>query len=120
MKKVFFLIVGMALLFSSCSIHNGLTTNANLNTTEVVLSKKNFRVVESVQGQSEAMFVFGIGGLNKNAMVAEARAQMLANANIVGTSRAVVNERVEIKHSLFPFVRLYTVIVSGHVIEFVE
>jgi len=43
---------------------------------------------------------------------------MLAKANIVGTSRAIVNETVEIKRSIFPFVSKYKVTVSGHVVEF--
>ena len=50
-----------------------------------------------------------IGGLSKKAMIAEARANMLSKANIVGGSKAIINETVEIKHSFFPIVRLYKV-----------
>jgi len=85
-----------------------------------VLSKKNFKVIESVQGESEAIYIFGIGGLSKKAMIAEAKANMLTNANIVGSSKAIINETVEIIHSLFPFFRKYKVTVSGHVVEFTE
>jgi PBP1b-binding outer membrane lipoprotein LpoB len=120
MKKIFILITGITFLFSSCAVHNPLTTNSNNNTTEVVLSKKNFKVIESVQGEAQAMYVFGIGGLSKKAMVAEARANMLSKSNIVGGSKAIINETVEIKHSLFPIVRLYKVTVSGHIVEFTE
>lgn len=120
MKKISFLIIGAMLLLSSCAIHNGLTSNLNNHTTEVVLSKKNFKVVEAVKGEAQAMYIFGIGGLSKKAMIAEARANMLSNANIVGSSKAIINETVEIKHSLFPFVRLNKVTVSGHIVEFTE
>lgn len=120
MKKLSILLVGTIFLFSSCALHNGLTNNVNNHTTEVVLSKKNFKVVESVKGESEAMYIFGIGGLSKKAIIAEARANMLANANIVGGSKAIINETVEVKHSFFPFVRLYRVTVSGHIVEFTE
>jgi len=120
MKKLILLLIGTMFLLSSCAIHNGLTSNLNNHSTEVVLSKKNFKVVGSVQGEAQAMYIFGIGGLSKKAMIAEARANMLANANIVGTSKAIINETVEIKHSFFPFVRLYKVTVSGHIIEFTE
>ncbi|MFP4526367.1 MAG: DUF6567 family protein [Bacteroidales bacterium] len=120
MKKLTILLIGTIFLFSSCAVHDGLTRNQNNHTTEVVLAKKNFKVTESVQGESQAMFVFGIGGLSKKAMVAEARANMLSKANIVGSSKAIINETVEVKHSLFPIVRLYTVTVSGHIVEFTE
>jgi len=85
-----------------------------------VLSKKNFKVIGSVQGESQAMYVFGIGGLSKKAMIAEARANMLSKADIVGGSKAIINETVEVKSSFFPIVRLFKVIVSGHIIEFTE
>ena len=118
MKKIFILLIGSALLLSGCSLHNGLTLNLNNHNTEVILSENNFRVIESVQGESEAMFIFGIGGLSKKAMIAEARSKMLANANIVGSSKAVINETVEVTHTFFPFVRKYTVTVSGFIVEF--
>lgn len=120
MKKLFFLLVGITFLFSSCAVHSGLTTNSNNHTTEVVLSKKNFKVIESVQGEAQAMYVFGIGGLSKKALIAEARVNMLSKANIIGGSKAIINETVEVKQSFFPVVRLYNVTVSGHIIEFTE
>ena len=110
----------MTFLFSSCAMHSGLTTNLNNHTTEVVLSKKNFEVVASVQGESRAVYFLIFGGLSKKALIAEARANMLSNANIVGGSKAIINETVEIKHSFFPLIRKYKVIVSGHVVEFTE
>lgn len=103
---------------SSCGIHHGLTTNANVNTTKVELSENNFEIIESVQGKSEALYVFGIGGFSKEAMIAEARADMLRRPDMIGSSKAVINETVEISHTLFPVVRLYKVTVSGHLIEF--
>lgn len=120
MRKLFFLLIGIILLFSSCAFHSGLTTNSNNHTTEVVLSQKNFKVIESVQGESEAMYVFGIGGLSRKAMIAEARANMLSKANIVGGAKAIINETVEIKYSFFPFVGKYKVTVSGHIVEFTK
>lgn len=114
------MVVSAMIVLSGCSVHNGLTTNANLNSTEVVLAKNNFTVLASVQGKSEALYVFGLGGFTKNGMIAEARARMLAEADLIGGSRAIINETVEIKHSFFPVVRLYTVLVSGYVVEFNE
>lgn len=120
MIRLFILLIGITFLFSSCAFHAGVTSNINNHTTEVVLSKNNFKVLESVQGESEAMYVFGMGGLSKKAMVAEARALMYSRANLIGSSKAIINETVDIKHSFFPIVRLYRVTVSGHIIEFTE
>jgi len=120
MKKIFILLIGITFLFSSCAVHDGLTTNSNNHTTEVVLSKKNFKVIESVQGESEALYVFGIGATSKKAMIAEARANMFSKANIVGGSKAIINETYEIKYSLFLVVGRYKVTVTGHIVEFTE
>jgi len=120
MKKISFLLIGIAFLFSSCAIHDGLTTNYNNHTTEVVLSKKNFKVTEIVQGESEVWYIFGIGGTSKKAMIAEARANMFSKANLIGGAKAVINETFEIKYSLFPFVGKYKVTVTGHIVEFTE
>ena len=108
------------ILLSSCALHKGLTTNLNTNTTEVVLSQNNYKVVERVIGKSQTLYVFGIGGHTKEGLIAEAKANMLSNANILGSSKAIVNETVEIKNSLFPFVRKCKVIVSAYVVEFTE
>ncbi len=64
------------------------------------------------------MYIFGIGGHDRNGMIEEARAEMLENADLVGSSKAVINETVEVKHSFFPFVRKYDVIVSAYIVEF--
>ena len=120
MKKLIFLLIGITFLFSSCAYHDGLTTNSNHHTTQVLLSKKNFKVLARVDGEAQATYVFGIGGLSKKALIAEAKANMLSKANIVGGSKAIINETVEIKRSAFPFVGLVNVTVSGHIIEFTE
>ncbi|MDD3913649.1 MAG: hypothetical protein PHU62_10460 [Bacteroidales bacterium] len=120
MKKFIILLIGIAFFLPSCAIHGGLTRNANNNTTKVVLSQKNYKVIERVQGISKATYVFGIGGLSKQALIAEAKADMLSKANIVGGSKAIINENVEVKLSWFPIVCLYEVIVSGDIIEFTD
>jgi len=51
MKKLF-LFGALALLLASCGSTNELTHNLNNHTTQVVLSKKNFNVVEHVKGEA--------------------------------------------------------------------
>ena len=121
MKKLLLLSLLAVFVFGSCSFHSGLTSNANLHSTEVVLSKNNFKVLETVRGDSEATYFLGLGGLKKSGMIAEARANMLENAGLEGSSRAVINETVEISRSIIFFVFMkYEVIISAHLIEFTD
>ncbi|SFJ32701.1 DUF6567 family protein [Olleya namhaensis] len=120
MKKMTFLLLVMTLFLSSCATHYGLPKNYNQNTTEVVLTKKNFKVVQIVKGEAQATYIFGIGGLAKNGLIAEAKAKMLKSAGMEGAARTVVNEIVEVKTSGFLFVNKYKVIVSGQIVEFTE
>lgn len=120
MKRFAFLLFVFTLLFSSCALHNGLTYNANNHTTEVVLSEKNFTVNETVQGEAKATYILGIGGLSKKALVAEARANMMSNTDLIGSSKAVINETVEVKNAYFLFANVMTVTVSANIIEFTK
>jgi PBP1b-binding outer membrane lipoprotein LpoB len=120
MKKMTVLLLVMTLFLSSCATHYGLPKNYNQNTTEVVLTKKNFKVVQIVKGEAQATYIFGIGGLAKNGLIAEAKAKMLKSAGMEGAARTVVNEIVEVKTSGFLFVNKYKVIVSGQIVEFTE
>ena len=120
MKKLVVLLVSIIFIFSGCAFHQSLTANLNNHTTEVVLSKNNFEVVKRVQGESKALYVLGIGGLSEEAMVAKARANMMSKADMVGSSKAIINETFEIKHSFFPLIRQYKVTVSGHVVKFTD
>lgn len=113
------LLIVMALFLTSCASHHGLPKNFNQNTTEVVLTQKNFEVVQLVKGEVEATYIFGIGGLAKNGLIAEAKAKMLKSAGMEGTARTVINEVVEVKRSGFLFVTKYKVIVSAQIIEFI-
>jgi len=58
--------------------------------------------------------------IHKKALIDQARTSMLEKSNLVGSSKAVIRETVEITHTFFPFVRKYNVTVSGYVIEFTE
>lgn len=116
------LLLCIAVIFSGCmATHSGLTTNSNLHTTDVVLSKKNFKVIARVKGEAEARYVFGIGGISKNALIEEAKTDMFSKADIIGGSKAVINETVEIKNAFyFGIVTLKKVVVSANIVEFTE
>ena len=118
MKKIV-LFSALALLLASCGVTRELSHNVNNHTTQVVLAKNNFKVVEHVKGEASNQYLLIIGG-GKRALVEKARAKMLQNANLVGSSRAVINETVE-SYWIFIGVGIqYTVTVSADVIEFTE
>ena len=61
------------------------------------------------------------GGFRKKGLIEEARAEMLENANLIGSSRAVINENVETSVTSFAGIFSYVKVrVSGYVIEFTE
>ena len=122
MKRIQLIVLTCSLFFllQSCALHNGLTSNSNIHTTEVQLAKKNFKVVKKVEGFSEAKYILGIGGLARKALISEAREKMLSQSDIIGSSKAIINETVEIKQSFFPLFKKYRVNISAYVIEFYE
>ena len=119
MRKIV-LFSALALLLVSCGVTRELSHNVNNHTTQVVLAKNNFKVVEHVNGEASNQYFLLIIGGGKRALVEKARAKMLQNANLVGSSRAVINETIE-SHWIFIGVGIqYTVTVSADVIEFTE
>ena len=122
MKKILSRIamaVAAVLLLASCGLSQSLTTNANLNQTNVVLSQKNFHVVKHVQAETSATYVFGIGGLSKKSLYNNAVAELTKKANLTG-SQALVNVTVKNSANLFLVYGKVTYIAEGTVIEFEE
>lgn len=121
MRKFVKSIIAIAIvsMFASCAIHSGLPKNTNTNTTKVTLQDNNFTVVQKVSGSSTGLTVLGFGGSFKP-LVAQARANMLASAELTGSSRAVINEIVEVNDKFFVFFIKKTVTVSAYVIEFTK
>ncbi|MDR1402790.1 MAG: hypothetical protein LBJ60_03695 [Tannerellaceae bacterium] len=116
--KTIYLLFLLSLLFTGCGFHNGLTRNLNGNNTQVVLSERNFRVVSAVQGTSEAIYILGIGGMSKSSMIADAKAQILQQADMIGKPRALVNEVVEEHTTSFLIGFRKRVTVTAQVVEF--
>ena len=114
------MIVAVLFLFTGCALHNGLTSNLNQHSTEVLLSKKNFQVIAKVDGEAKATYVLGFGGLSKKSLINEARAKMLLSANLVGTTKVIINETVSSRRSFYFLVWTDKVTVSAYVAEFTE
>ncbi|MBQ5855726.1 MAG: hypothetical protein IIW55_00275 [Bacteroidales bacterium] len=123
MKKLLMLFALVAMLFgvSSCSLHGSLATNVNQNSTNVVLQDNNYKIVAKVRGEAQADYFLYFGGFRKKGLIEEARAEMLENANLVGSSKAVINETFETSVTTFAGIYSYVkVTCSGYVIEFTE
>ena len=123
MKKLLMSFVLVLTLFgvSSCSLQDPMTRNLNQNLTNVVLQDNNFKIVQKVRGEAQADYLFYFGGFRKKGLIEEARAEMLENANLIGSSRAVINENVEMSVTSFAGIFSYVkVTVSGYVVEFTE
>lgn len=122
MKKSLFLVLVVIMFgMTSCSLHDGLTHNLNQNSTNVVLQDNNYTIVQKVRGESQADYFFYFGGFRKKGLIEEARADMLENANLIGSSKAVINETVETSYTTF--CGIYSnvkITVSGYVVEFKE
>ena len=109
--------VAAVLLLASCGINANLSTNHNLNQTNVVLSQKNFHVVKNVEAEVSATYVLGIGGLSKKALKDNALAELTKKANLTG-SQALVNVAVHVSYAEYILFSEVTYQAKGTVIEF--
>jgi uncharacterized secreted protein with C-terminal beta-propeller domain len=122
MKKLLFKVVmavAAVIMFASCGVSSHLTANANLNQTNVVLSQKNFHVVKTVTAEVSATYIFGIGGLSKQALQENAVAELTKKAGLTG-SQALVNVTVHNSGKMFAVYNKITYHAEATVIEFDE
>lgn len=117
MKKLFIVLFLIAFLSNCVSYHSLLTNNL---VTNVVLNQSNFEVIEKVSGSATATYVFGYGGNKIDAIIQNAKANMLKKVDLTGSSRAIANEVVEtrIQFIFYPIVVKITATTSAHIIEF--
>ena len=109
------------LLLTGCGINSNLINQFTVhgNNTQVTLEKANFKVIGPVRGEASDMKVLGFGGFKSN-LVEQAKQAMMANAELNGKSRAVINMGVERHNAFYLLASKLTVVVSGTVIEFEE
>src|SRR3954467_10784020 len=116
--KIILALSILAFSLNSCGINMALFTNKNSNVTHVELSKKNFKVLERVTGTSSATYYFNVGGMKNKDLINMATADMVAKANLTGTSKALINTTIDIhKGGICMLYNKITVTVSAQVIE---
>jgi len=121
MKKIgiYSVLLLVTAILSSCGVGIALVTNHNQNATEVHLSANNFKVVDQVSGSSEQSYIFAIGGINKRQLYENAYSTMMKKANLLNSSKAIINVMTEEYVSGFaPFFVRRTITVSAQVVEF--
>lgn len=112
-------IAVLAIMCTSCAVSNQATDNRNVTQTEVVLAKKNYKVIGQVSGESSQNYFFGIGGMSKKSMGESAMSDMYKNANLKG-SQAIINVNVCYKNKFILIHNQAKAIATGTVIEFVD
>ena len=123
MKKIgiYSVLLLLTTFLTSCGIGHALVTNHNQNATEVHLSGNNFKVVDQVSGSSETSYVLAIGGMNKRQLYENAYSIMMKKANLLNSSKAIINVMTEEHVSGFaPFFVRTTITVSAQVVEFTK
>ena len=121
MKKIglYSLLLLLTAFLTSCGIGHAFVTNHNQNATEVHLSENNFKVVDQVSGSSETSYVLLIGGMNKRQLYENAYSAMMKKANLLNSSKAIINVLTEEHVSGFaPFFVRRNITVSAQVVEF--
>jgi len=112
LNKLFALLL-LSLLFTGCaSQYGGFFSNV----TQVELNEANFTVIETVSGESSAVTFFGFG--NKVALFQEAKRNMLNNANLIGSAKAITNLTADFDVRFYGPVIVYTMTVTADVVEF--
>lgn len=114
MKKLTLPLALAALLLSACTFYQGgMLPSASLNAN-------NFHYVhQGIRGESKATYYVGIGGMNRDALVAEARQAMLAE-HPLQDGQALVNVTVDYRQTyiIFQLYRRVTCIVTADVVQF--
>lgn len=108
-----FIILAIFVVFvSGCALHTGYMNNS------ASLSTANFSYAQqSISGFAETWHVFGIGGLEKEALVEEAKKNMLSGYELK-PNQALANVTVNWKNSFFVVVMSSKVTVTADVVEF--
>lgn len=122
MKKFFKLAVAAAaIVLVGCGRSAYPVKSVNLSQTEVVLARKNFRVIGNATGSSSAGYVLGvIGGLSQKAAKENAISNMFKNARLTG-AQTIVNINVKSPNTAYFFFyskKSYTA--TGVIIEYIE
>ncbi len=119
-NKTIFLSIALLLGLSACGVNQAWILNQNQHTTQVQLSKRNYRHISQVSGTAEVSYVLIFGGANKRVLYNAAYRDMLDKAALSGARSLTHVLSEEHIGGAPPFFYKRTVTVSAQVIEFTE
>jgi len=102
-----------AIVFSSCAIHVGMITG------DASISTNNFKMIGMAKGTATTTKIFGLGGLGKDALVNDAKKDLLQN-NPLKDGQALANLTLDFKNSYILFVNKQKVTIGADIVEFME
>ncbi len=109
---LFALLTVILSLFSGCALHSGyMQSSASLNSNNFSYVKRD------VQGSASALYVLGIGGLNKTALVNEAKNDLLKNYQLQN-NQALVDITVNWKNTYYLLVMKNECTITASIVEF--
>lgn len=109
--RLVMLTVFVAML-SSCAMHTGYMNNS------ASLSSANFSFTQqNISGFAEAFYVFGIGGNEREALVEEAKRDMLKN-HPLQPNQTLANVTVNWKNSFYVVVMMSKCTITADIVEF--
>lgn len=109
--STYLLISSCILLLSGCAIHDGTFDSG------VAITSNQFRVVGIAEGNAQATYILGFGGLNKQGLVMEAKRDLYSKYPL-GQGMVLANMTVDFKRSFFFIAGTTRVTVSADVIDF--
>jgi len=83
-NKTIFISIALLIGLNACGVNQAWILNQNQNSTQVQLSKKNYRHISQVSGTAEVSYVLIFGGANKRALYNTAYRDMLDKATLTG------------------------------------
>jgi hypothetical protein len=96
---------------TSCAFHSGMMNNS------VQLNQNNFKYLRNASGVAKTTKIIGIGGNDRQALVAEAKKDLLDNYPLKD-GQALANIVVDFKTSIFLVVIETKVTVTADIVEF--
>ena len=113
--KEFIIFVFSLIFLAGCSFHKGM-----ISPSYVQFTSPNFNYVNSIEGEASAIYILGIGGLEINGLVNEAKTNMYSNF-FLKKNQVITNVTEDVKKTLFlPFFTKHKVIITADVYEFIN
>lgn len=110
MKKLL-IPLSFILLLSSCAMHQGMISSSSLN--------RNVMYEDIAYGVSQTNQVLGLGGLSKDALIFEAKRELINNRPLK-QNETYANFTVDFKRSFFPFYSQTKATMSADVVSFTD